>query len=90
MNKLISGAIDGLINVYDLTKTSEDDALVDTLNTESSIDKLSCFYNDNKCCISCITYTSDLQLWDLDDGEPYRRISRLDISDLTIVSYIFQ
>ncbi|XP_056645769.1 WD repeat-containing protein 89 [Diorhabda sublineata] len=71
MNKLISGSTDGLINVYDLSKACEDDALIDTLNTELSVHELLWFNNRNKDCISCISHTSDLQLWDLDNGAPY-------------------
>uniref|UniRef100_A0A6P7HIM2 WD repeat-containing protein 89 n=1 Tax=Diabrotica virgifera virgifera TaxID=50390 RepID=A0A6P7HIM2_DIAVI len=76
MNKLISGSTDGLINLYDLSQESEDDALIDTLNTESSVNELQWFTKNNKDCISCVTHTSDLQLWDLDKGEPYQSFSR--------------
>ncbi|XP_072389071.1 WD repeat-containing protein 89 [Diabrotica undecimpunctata] len=79
MNKLISGSTDGLINLYDLSQTSEDDALIDTLNTESSVNELQWFTKNNKDCISCVTHTSDLQLWDLDKGEPYQSFSREDL-----------
>jgi WD40 repeat protein len=34
---LASGSTDGLINVFDLTQTSEDSALTYSLNTESSV-----------------------------------------------------
>lgn len=34
---LSSGSTDGLINIYDLTQTSEDDALTFSLNTDSSV-----------------------------------------------------
>lgn len=37
---LASGSTDGLINVFDLTQTSEDSALTYSLNTESSVVRL--------------------------------------------------
>lgn len=36
-NFLASGSTDGLINVFDLTQPSEDEALMYSLNTESSV-----------------------------------------------------
>lgn len=38
---LCSGSVDGLINTYDLKQPDEDDALLNTINTESSVHKLS-------------------------------------------------
>lgn len=37
---MCSGSTDGLINIFDLQKTSEDDALLTTLNTVSSVHKV--------------------------------------------------
>ncbi|KAK9720358.1 WD domain, G-beta repeat [Popillia japonica] len=70
-NKLISGSTDGLINLYDLSQSSEDDAFIDCLNTESSIEELSWFREDNKDMVACVTHTSDLQTWRLEDAQPY-------------------
>lgn len=36
-NALTSGSTDGLINIFDLKKSSEDEALKHSLNTESSV-----------------------------------------------------
>ncbi|KAJ8984304.1 hypothetical protein NQ317_012275 [Molorchus minor] len=79
-DKLISGSTDGLINIYDLSQTCEDDALIDTLNTDSSIEQLLWFNEDGKDHISCITHTSDLQLWDVDGAAPYKHFNRTNIS----------
>nr|XP_023017107.1 WD repeat-containing protein 89 [Leptinotarsa decemlineata] len=79
-NKLISGSTDGLINVYDLSQTCEDDALIECLNTESSIEQLTWFEKNKNYSISCITHTSDLQLWNTDDAEPYKRINRAELA----------
>ncbi|CAG9863423.1 unnamed protein product [Phyllotreta striolata] len=81
MNSLISGSIDGLINIYDLSQRCEDDALTDTFNTEESVDQLSWIRNNNKYNISCITHTSDVQLWDRDQGEVCNALTKLDVAN---------
>ena len=39
-DKLVTGGTDGLINVFDISQSSEDDALITSINTESSIQNL--------------------------------------------------
>lgn len=39
---LASGSTDGLVNIFNVSESSEDDALQMTLNTESSVVSLSC------------------------------------------------
>ena len=39
-DKLATGGPDGLINVFDVSQTTEDDALLTSINTESSIHTL--------------------------------------------------
>ena len=39
-NKLATGGTDGLINVFDVSQATEDDALITSMNTESSIQTL--------------------------------------------------
>lgn len=87
MNTLISGSTDSLINVCDLTQTCEDDALIDSLNTESFIEQLLWFMENGKTCISCITHVADLQLWCLDDVKPYQHIRRADLANAIKVFY---
>lgn len=72
----MSGSTDSLINIYDLSQSTEDDALIDTLNTESSVEQLLWFTESGKDIISCITHVADLQLWRLDDVKPYQHIRR--------------
>lgn len=79
-NKLISGSVDGLINVYDLSQSNEDDALIDSLNTESSIEKLSWLQIDQKHVINCLTHTAEVQLWKLEGAQPYLHLYRSDIA----------
>lgn len=80
MNTLISGSTDSLINVYDLSQSTEDDALLDSLNTESSVEQLLWFKENSKNCISCITHVADLQLWQLDGVSPYQHIQRAELA----------
>uniref|UniRef100_A0A1B6KZQ3 WD repeat-containing protein 89 n=1 Tax=Graphocephala atropunctata TaxID=36148 RepID=A0A1B6KZQ3_9HEMI len=76
---LLSGSTDGLINMYDLSQTEEDEALLQSFNTESSVEKL-CWHEGKIATISCVTHTADVQLWHLDDSSPYNTFSRSDIA----------
>ncbi|KRT81845.1 WD40 domain-containing protein, partial [Oryctes borbonicus] len=78
-NKLISGSTDGLINLLDISNATEDDALLDSFNTESSVERLSWFIEENKDAMACITHTSDLQVWKLDDVQPYAHFRKEEI-----------
>lgn len=82
VNRLISGSTDGLINIYDLCQHVEEDALIDTLNTESSIEQLAWFRAGHCDAISCVTHTTDLQLWRTDDCEPFITYHRADIASI--------
>ncbi|PSN36389.1 WD repeat-containing protein 89 [Blattella germanica] len=78
---LATGSTDGLINTFDISKSSEDDALLQSLNTESSVEKIHWFaHGDGDHSLSCITHTQDLQLWRLDGAAPYLRFDRESIS----------
>lgn len=52
-----------------MTETTPDDALIDTLNTDSSVERL-CWYGDSSDSICCITHTDDVQLWKFDGASP--------------------
>ena len=58
-DKLATGGTDGLINVFDVSQSNEDDALLTSINTESSVKELiwykvrcmeiySCLVSENK------------------------------------------
>nr|XP_022911277.1 WD repeat-containing protein 89 [Onthophagus taurus] len=79
MNQLISGSNDGLINIYDLSQSCEDDALIDSLNTMLSISKLKWYKDKNTDCICCITQSEDLQFWKMDDANPYKSFNKSDL-----------
>lgn len=69
-DSLATGSTDGLINIFDISNTNEDDALQTSLNTESSVHVINwhknVFGNDN---ISCLTHTNDFQLYDVAESE---------------------
>ncbi|XP_044264408.1 WD repeat-containing protein 89 isoform X1 [Tribolium madens] len=79
-NKLISGSVDGLINLYDLSQRCEEDALLDSLNTVSSIEKLSWLRQGRTDIISCVTHTADVQFWKIEDSQPYYHFHRHEIA----------
>lgn len=67
---LSSGAVDGLINIYDTSETTEDNAFKYCFNTECSVQILNWHKNINKKdLISCITHTNDLYLFDVEKNE---------------------
>lgn len=76
----MSGSTDGLINTYNLFETSEDDALQECLNTEALVESLLWFQDRGRWKISCVTSINDLQLWETDGAEPYKRFHRSDIN----------
>ncbi|KDR16692.1 WD repeat-containing protein 89 [Zootermopsis nevadensis] len=74
---LASGSTDGLINIFDLSKSHEEDALQQSLNTESSVEKIGWFVQENSSdMLSCITHTENLQLWTSDGAYPFLQFSR--------------
>lgn len=87
-DKLISGSTDGLINIYDISKETEDDALIDTLNTEASIDKLIFYVTDKgKPALYCSTNTYDVQLWKIEEPQPFVHFNRTSLNDALKVLY---
>ncbi|XP_029167504.1 WD repeat-containing protein 89 [Nylanderia fulva] len=70
---LASGSTDGLMNIFDLTQTSEDLALTCSLNTESSVDRLGWLTDDS---LWCTTHTYTLQLWNCEDVSAYATFKR--------------
>ncbi|KAJ0009218.1 hypothetical protein NQD34_016633 [Periophthalmus magnuspinnatus] len=76
-DRLASGSMDGLVNVFDLTKGSEEDALVATCNSESSVSAL-CWLGgeqgsgqvrQEQTRLLCVSHDEGLKLWDLESLE---------------------
>ena len=55
-NVLASGGTDGIVNVFDLMRESEDDALETSINSESSIQRLTWFSKDGADALCCLTH----------------------------------
>lgn len=77
-NVLASGSIDGLINVYNVSETNEDDALLYCINTEHSVQTIDWHKKNNSMetiksssgnLLTCITDTNDFQLIDVEESE---------------------
>jgi len=79
-NVLLSGSTDGLINIYNLAESCEEDALQDCLNTEGMVENLEWFNENGHWNIGCITSINDLQLWKVDGAEPYKNFRRDDVA----------
>jgi WD repeat-containing protein 89 len=73
-----SGSTDGLINVFDCKKESEDDALLFSLNTEDSVGKLNWHSQER---LSCITNKSDLHIYDISEQDLLKKWERSSITD---------
>lgn len=73
VNTLASGSTDGLINVYNLQETSEEDALDVSLNTECSVEQLVWY---GQTSISCVTHTAQVQLWDTTEATRHHTFTR--------------
>ncbi|KAJ0063199.1 hypothetical protein NL108_013381, partial [Boleophthalmus pectinirostris] len=72
-DRLASGSTDGLVNVFDLTKGAEEDALVATCNSESSVSAL-CWLGRGRgrreqTRLLCVSHDEGLKLWDLESLE---------------------
>ncbi|XP_015593855.1 WD repeat-containing protein 89 [Cephus cinctus] len=70
---LASGSTDGLINIFDISQSTEDSALNYSLNTESSVDRIGWLDKGN---LWCTTHTHSLQLWECDAATPHLRFDR--------------
>jgi WD repeat-containing protein 89 len=77
-DSLASGSTDGLINIFDCKKETEDDALLYSLNTCDSVNKLK-WHANNK--LSCITNTNDLHLYDINTQDLLKKWERSDITE---------
>lgn len=75
---LASSSTDGLINVFDCKKESEDDALKYTLNSEDSVGKINWHANDR---LSCITTTNEILLYDVSEQDLLKKWERSTITD---------
>ncbi|NXH41453.1 WDR89 protein, partial [Dicaeum eximium] len=82
-NLVVSGSTDGLVNVFDINKDNEDDALVSTCNSDSSVSSLGWAGEDYKQ-VYCLTHDEGFCWWDmaqLDTEEPITLLHVLDVRE---------
>ncbi|KAJ6643279.1 WD repeat-containing protein 89 [Pseudolycoriella hygida] len=81
---VLSGSTDGLICAFDISQTNEDEALLSTLNTESSVASIDWHETTlGKDIASCITHTNDLQLFDVSNLEDAEMLKTFDRETVT-------
>ncbi|XP_032763839.1 WD repeat-containing protein 89 isoform X1 [Rattus rattus] len=86
-NMVVSGSTDGLVNVFDLSVDNEEDALVATCNSVSSVSCIGWCGRDYKQ-IYCMTHDEGFCWWDLnhlDTDEPITCLNIQDVRDVTDV-----
>ncbi|NWV07599.1 WDR89 protein, partial [Ptilonorhynchus violaceus] len=82
-NLVVSGSTDGLVNVFDINKDNEEDALVSTCNSDSSVSSLGWAGKDYKQ-VYCMTHDEGFCWWDmaqLDTEEPITLLHILDVRE---------
>ncbi|NWV99191.1 WDR89 protein, partial [Machaerirhynchus nigripectus] len=82
-NLVVSGSTDGLVNVFDINKDNEDDALISTCNSDSSVSSLGWSGQDYKQ-VYCMTHDEGFCWWDmaqLDTEEPITLLHILDVRE---------
>ncbi|NXO43058.1 WDR89 protein, partial [Locustella ochotensis] len=82
-NLLVSGSTDGLVNVFDINKDNEEDALISTCNSDSSVSSLGWSGHDYKQ-VFCVTHDEGFCWWDmaqLDTEEPITLLHVLDVRE---------
>jgi len=78
---LASGSTDGQVNVFDISQSDEDEALVTSHNTEDSVAGLK-WYNRSKHGqqqLAVVTHTESLQLWNTESEGPHTVLTRADL-----------
>ncbi|NXI53255.1 WDR89 protein, partial [Chloroceryle aenea] len=85
---LVSGSTDGLVNVFDINKDNEDDALISTCNSDSSVSFTGWSGKDYKQ-VYCMTHDEGFCWWDiaqLDTEEPITLLHLLDVRDTVCIA----
>lgn len=84
-DRLASGSTDGLVNVFDLSRGAEEEALLITCNSDSSAGSV-CWSGADYTQLLCLSHDEGLHLWDLgqlDTEEPLTIYSTSDARSLT-------
>ncbi|KAH8337874.1 hypothetical protein KR067_007854, partial [Drosophila pandora] len=78
---LVTGSSDGLVNLFDVKESDEDEALLNTINTESSVGRLQWHRNVyEKDMVSCITHQHEFKIYECQEGDEVFSLERSDIT----------
>ncbi|ODQ63826.1 WD40 repeat-like protein [Nadsonia fulvescens var. elongata DSM 6958] len=83
-NLVLSGATDGLINIYDITIEDEDDAVLQTINHGSSIHSAGFINGTKKNKIYALSHMETFSLYDMSDfsTEDMTETKPIDLGDM--------
>ncbi|XP_037342066.2 WD repeat-containing protein 89 [Pungitius pungitius] len=87
-DRLASGSMDGLVNVFDLSRGTEEDALLATCNSDSSACSV-CWAGAAYSQLLCLSPNETLHLWDLrrlDTDEPLAVFGTADARGLPLLA----
>lgn len=79
-DSLASCSTDGLLNCYDLKNSTEEDALVESFNTESSASMITWSRRDNADNVTCITHTMDFQMYNVETQDKVLEFKRDEVT----------
>ncbi|XP_008848713.1 WD repeat-containing protein 89 [Nannospalax galili] len=86
-NMVVSGSTDGLVNVFDISADNEEDALVATCNSVSSVSCIGWCGRDYKQ-IYCITHDEGFYWWNLNHLDTDEPITHLTIQDVREIAHM--
>ncbi|KAM8917305.1 WD repeat-containing protein 89 [Spinachia spinachia] len=87
-DRLASGSMDGLVNVFDLSRGTEEEALLATCNSDSSASSV-CWAGATYTQLLCLSPNEALHLWDLgrlDTEEPLTVFGAADARSLPLLA----
>ncbi|KAL8168815.1 UNVERIFIED_CONTAM: hypothetical protein K2H54_018236 [Gekko kuhli] len=79
-NLVITGSTDGLVNIFDINQDNEDDALISTCNSGSSVGFVGWSGRDLQE-VYCLTHDEGLSWWDLAQLDTEEPVTLLQIPD---------
>nr|XP_020467180.1 WD repeat-containing protein 89 [Monopterus albus]XP_020467181.1 WD repeat-containing protein 89 [Monopterus albus] len=79
-DRLASGSTDGLVNVFDLSRGAEEEALLATCNSDSSASSV-CWSGADYTQLGCLSHDEGLHLWDLSQLDTEEPLTLFCISD---------
>ncbi|XP_067651204.1 WD repeat-containing protein 89-like [Haliotis asinina] len=75
-DQLSTACVDGLVCVFDVSQTSEDDALLYTFNAECSVNSIG-WYGSRQTKVYCLTSIDTFHVWDTAEGDEEARVNNV-------------